>query len=217
MNPLVSAVRVPASPTNSLDVLYSFPKTKIRVLLLENIHKSAVACFESETFQVECVPKALSEDELVKRIDRVHILGIRSKTKVSKTVLSAAKRLLAIGCFCIGTDQVALADAELLGIPVFNAPFSNTRSVAELVLAELIALSRKLVDRSRDMHDGVWNKSANGCSELRGKFWASSGMVTLDRSCPCSLKGLVWMCATTMCVPFSRWEMGAPARQWGNC
>lgn len=163
---------VHTSPSVSMDnvaVKYSFPKSSIRVLLLENVHKSAVDFFNSETFQVECIPRALSEDELIEKIRDVHILGIRSKTRVTLPVIAAANRLLAIGCFCIGTDQVSLSDAEKHGIPVFNAPFSNTRSVAELVLGELVVLARRLSDKSRDMHRGTWSKSAAGCVELRGK------------------------------------------------
>lgn len=156
------------SPTPP-SVQYSFPKSQIRVLLLENIHKSAIELFNSEEFQVESLPKALAEDELIQRIRGVHILGIRSKTRVTERVLAAADRLLGIGCFCIGTDQVALDAAEAAGVPVFNAPFSNTRSVAELVVAEIIALSRKITDKSSDMHNGIWSKSAAGCNEVRGK------------------------------------------------
>eukprot|EP00177_Eucheuma_denticulatum_P006194 GFKZ01011301.1.p1 GENE.GFKZ01011301.1~~GFKZ01011301.1.p1 ORF type:complete len:443 (-),score=50.51 GFKZ01011301.1:852-2180(-) len=148
---------------------YSFAKSKIRVLALENVHQSALDTFKSQTFQLDIVPKALSEDELVDRIVGVHLLCIRSKTKVTGKVIAAADKLLAIGCFCIGTDQVDLSCAESAGIPVFNAPFSNTRSVAELVLGEIIALSRKIFDKSRDAHNGVWNKSAKGCAEVRGK------------------------------------------------
>lgn len=148
---------------------YSFSKDKIHVLALENVHASALGLFKSETFQVDYVPKALSEDELCHRIKGVHLLCIRSKTKVTKRVLFAADRLLAIGCFCIGTDQVDLACAEAAAVPVFNAPFSNTRSVAELVLGEIICLSRRIFDKSRDAHQGNWNKSAAGCAEVRGK------------------------------------------------
>lgn len=130
---------------------------------------SALSMFKSQTFQLEIIPKALSEDELCERIRGVHILCIRSKTKVTKRVINSADRLLAIGCFCIGTDQANLSCAEAAAIPVFNAPFSNTRSVAELVLGEIICLSRKIFDKSRDAHDGVWTKSATGCAEVRGK------------------------------------------------
>lgn len=149
--------------------LYSFPKNKIRILALENVHQSAINLFKSEAFSVETVPKALSESELVDRIMGVHVLCIRSKTKVTSAVIQAADKLQAIGCFCIGTDQVDLSAAEKAGIPVFNAPFSNTRSVAELVLGEIICLSRKIFDKSRAAHDGIWDKSAAGCAEVRGK------------------------------------------------
>lgn len=148
---------------------FSFPKSKIRVLLLENVHQSALDIFENEGFQIETSPKALAEAELTERIRGVHVLGIRSKTRVTEAVLAAADKLLAVGCFCIGTDQVDLAAAESSGVPVFNAPFSNTRSVAELVLAEIIALSRTFVDKSADLHNGIWSKSAAGCNEVRGK------------------------------------------------
>lgn len=168
-----------ASPLNSTDIAafaaslpepeYSFPKSNIRVLALENIHQSALDAFRGQTFQLQVVPKGLSEDELVDAIKGVHLLCIRSKTRVTARVLEAADRLLAIGCFCIGTDQVDLTAAENAGVPVFNAPFSNTRSVAELVLGEIICLSRRICDKSRDAHDGYWSKSAAGCTEVRGK------------------------------------------------
>jgi D-3-phosphoglycerate dehydrogenase / 2-oxoglutarate reductase len=155
-----------ASPASTL---YSFPKSKVKVLLLENVHPAAIDMFRAEEYQVESLPKALSEDELVARIAGVHLLGIRSKTRVSARVLAASSRLLAVGCFCIGTDQVDLAAAELAGVPVFNAPYGNTRSVAELVLAEIVALSRRLADQSKSLHAGEWTKSAAGCNEVRGK------------------------------------------------
>jgi len=147
----------------------SFPKTKIKVLLLENIHTKAVQAFNTQTFQVESLPGALSDEALKEKIKDVHIVGIRSKTKLTESVLVEAKRLLAIGCFCIGTDQVDLVAAEKLGIPVFNSPFSNSRSVAELIIAEVIALSRRLGEKTMEAHKGVWNKSAKGCKEIRGK------------------------------------------------
>jgi D-3-phosphoglycerate dehydrogenase / 2-oxoglutarate reductase len=147
----------------------SFPKSEIKVLLLENVHPSAVELFGGEGFQVERAPGALSEEELVARVRDVHLLGIRSKTQVTPRVLDAARRLLALGCFCIGTNQVALGHANGRGVPVFNAPFSNTRSVAEMILAEVVVLSRQLFDRSREVHDGVWRKAATGCHEVRGR------------------------------------------------
>ncbi len=153
-----------SSPT-----LTSFPKDRIKVLLLENIHPSAHEIFRSETFHLETLPGALAEDELAARIEDVHVLGIRSKTRVTDRVLGSARRLLSVGCFCIGTNQVDLASANRRGIPVFNAPFSNTRSVAELIVAEVVMLSRHLSDRVREMHLGQWRKVATGSYEIRGK------------------------------------------------
>lgn len=142
---------------------------RIKVLLLENIHPSALEAFGAHGFEVEARPSALKEDELVKALADVDILGIRSKTRVTERVLSAAPRLLSVGCFCIGVNQVDLVAANARAVPVFNAPFSNTRSVAELVVGEMIALARMLGDRSREVHTGVWSKVASGCHEIRGK------------------------------------------------
>jgi D-3-phosphoglycerate dehydrogenase / 2-oxoglutarate reductase len=147
----------------------SFPKNKIRILLLENIHTSAHALVHEQGYRLECCSSALGEAELIDKIRDVHVLGIRSKTLVTERVLSEARRLLAVGTFCIGTNQVDLDAANRRGVPVFNAPFSNTRSVAELVIAEIIALARRLVDRSREMHEGRWHKVATACYEIRGK------------------------------------------------
>ena len=147
----------------------SFPKDQIKVLLLENIHQSAQQLFAAEQFQVEALKHALKEDELIQKISDVHLLGIRSKTHVTDRVLAAGKRLLGVGCFCIGTNQVELAAANRQGVPVFNAPFSNTRSVAELIISEIIALSRKMTDRSREVHTGIWNKASVDCNEVRNK------------------------------------------------
>lgn len=147
----------------------SFPKNQIRVLLLESIHPSAQALIREDGFQLEVLPGAMSEEELAKRIEGVHLIGIRSKTNITDAVLANAKRLLSIGCFCIGTNQVDLAAANRRGIPVFNAPFSNTRSVAELVLSEVVMLARRLGDRNTEMHQGNWKKSASGSHEVRGK------------------------------------------------
>jgi D-3-phosphoglycerate dehydrogenase / 2-oxoglutarate reductase len=146
----------------------SFPKSEIKVLLLENIHQVAAEAFSADGFQVETVKGALSESELAQRVRDIHILGIRSKTRVTPTVLDEARRLLAVGCFCIGTNQVATVHANLRGVPVFNAPFSNTRSVAELIIAEIVMLSRHLGDRSREVHEGRWRKVAVGSHEVRG-------------------------------------------------
>jgi D-3-phosphoglycerate dehydrogenase len=142
---------------------------KVRVLLLENIHPDAVSRLESEGFHVETATSALDETELIERIDGVHILGIRSKTQVTAQVLAAAPQLVAIGAFCIGTDQIDLAAAAGAGIAVFNAPFSNTRSVVELALAEIIAMTRRLTEKNAGMHAGIWDKTADGSHEVRGR------------------------------------------------
>lgn len=147
----------------------SFPKNEIEILLLENIHPSAHELFRGEGFKLDVRSGAMSEAELLERISTVHVLGIRSKTNVTAPVLEKARRLLAVGCFCIGTNQVDLKAANRLGIPVFNAPLSNTRSVAELVLSEIVMLSRRLGDANTEMHAGKWNKSAAGANEIRGK------------------------------------------------
>jgi D-3-phosphoglycerate dehydrogenase / 2-oxoglutarate reductase len=147
----------------------SFPKSEIKVLLLENIHPVAAEAFAAEGFQVETVKGALPEAELAQRVRDVHLLGIRSKTRVTPVVLDEARRLLAVGAFCIGTNQVSNEHATRRGVPVFNAPFSNTRSVAELILAEIVMLSRHLGDRSREVHDGRWRKLAVGSHEVRGR------------------------------------------------
>jgi D-3-phosphoglycerate dehydrogenase len=139
------------------------------VLLLENIHPSAHALIRGEGYRLEIMSGALKEAELKKKIADVHVLGIRSKTHVTDAVLAEARRLLTIGCFCIGTNQVDLDSAKSRGVPVFNAPFSNTRSVAELMISEIVALSRQLGDRSREMHAGNWRKVATACHEIRGK------------------------------------------------
>lgn len=148
----------------------TFPKPVIKVLLLENVHASAHEIFGGEGYQVEAVPRALKEEELVERLkDGVNLLGIRSKTRVTARALEAGTSLLSVGAFCIGTNQIDLAAAKRCGIPVFNAPFSNTRSVAELVICEVIMLSRHLGDRSREVHEGKWRKIAKGAHEIRGK------------------------------------------------
>jgi D-3-phosphoglycerate dehydrogenase / 2-oxoglutarate reductase len=146
----------------------SFPKSSIKVLLLENIHPIAVEAFRAEGFQVELLKGALSEAELAEKIRDVHLLGIRSKTQVTPKVIDEARRLLAIGAFCIGTNQIRLDHANRAGVPAFNAPFSNTRSVAELILAEIVMLSRQLGDRVREVHAGQWRKVAVGAHEVRG-------------------------------------------------
>ena len=146
------------------------PSEKIKVLLLENIHPLAHQAFQnSVNFQVEALSVALHPAQLKEKIRDVQVLGIRSKTHVTDEVLGQANELLTIGCFCIGTNQVDLRAATTRGIPVFNAPFGNTRSVAELVIAEIIGLARQLGQRSMEMHRGSWQKISAGCYEVRGK------------------------------------------------
>jgi D-3-phosphoglycerate dehydrogenase len=148
----------------------SYPKEKINILFLENISDVAVQFFKASGYaNVKKIQGALSEEELVAAIKNVHILGIRSKTQVTKSVLDAADKLQAIGCFCIGTNQVALKEATKKGVAVFNAPYSNTRSVAELVIGASIILIRKIIDKNKAAHEGIWLKDASGCYELRGK------------------------------------------------
>ncbi|RYD15740.1 MAG: phosphoglycerate dehydrogenase [Lysobacteraceae bacterium] len=148
----------------------SFPKQDIRVLLLEGISRSAIETFAAAGYrQVELHEKSLPADELKRRIADAHIVGIRSRTQLDADVLAHARRLLAVGCFCIGTNQVDLAAAQGAGVPVFNAPYSNTRSVAELVIAEAILLMRRIPQKNAECHRGGWSKSAAGSYEVRGK------------------------------------------------
>ncbi len=154
---------------NKMARALSYPKSRIKVLLLENIHENGVKKLKEEGYQVEIHPAGMSEDELAERIKDVSILGIRSKTKVTKKVLANAKRLHCVGAFCIGTNQIDLEECQRLGITVFNAPYSNTRSVVELAIGEIILLMRNLPDKIRGMHEGSWMKSASGSYEIRGK------------------------------------------------
>ncbi len=147
----------------------SFPKGQIEAVLLEGVHPHGVGMLKSEGFKVESLPKALEGAALRKAVANAHIIGIRSKTELTAEILAAAPRLLAVGCFCIGTNQVDLDAACAGGVPVFNSPFSNTRSVAELTIAEIIALHRRLCDKSAQMHAGNWDKSADGAHEVRGR------------------------------------------------
>ena len=150
--------------------LTSYPKEKINILLLENISQKAVTIFKDNGYNnTEMIAGALSEDELVNLVKDVHLLGIRSKTQVTERVLEAAKKLQAIGCFCIGVNQVNLNAATRLGITVFNAPYSNTRSVAELVIGAAIMLIRRIPDKNKAAHEGIWMKEAKGSYEIRGK------------------------------------------------
>jgi D-3-phosphoglycerate dehydrogenase / 2-oxoglutarate reductase len=154
----------------AMETKTSYPKEKINVLLLENISEIAVKNFQRNGYtQVQRLSKALPEKELIDAIKNVHILGIRSKTQITPAVLEAASRLQTIGCFCIGTNQVDLETATEQGVAVFNAPYSNTRSVAELVIGAAIMLIRRIPDKSVSAHKGVWMKEAKGSYELRGK------------------------------------------------
>ncbi|KAJ9123397.1 hypothetical protein QFC22_001599 [Naganishia vaughanmartiniae] len=141
----------------------------VKVLLLENISQDAAQYLRNQGYEVDHFTKAFSEAELLEKLPNYQAVGIRSKTKMTAKVIKACNKLLVIGCFCIGTNQVDLDAAAMSGIAVFNSPFSNSRSVAELVISEIIALSRQIVDRAREMREGVWNKVSKGCWEIRGK------------------------------------------------
>jgi len=154
---------------NKLNTAISYPKNRIHVLLLENVHPVAIELMRAEGFTVETYHAAMTEEELIQRIKNVSVLGIRSKTMVTERVLEHANRLMVIGAFCIGTNQIDLQAATRKGIAVFNAPFSNTRSVVELAIAQMIMLMRNIVDKSGRMHQGIWDKSAKGSFEIRGK------------------------------------------------
>lgn len=154
---------------NKMERALSYPKNRIKVLLLENIHADGVEKLEEEGYQVEIRPAGMTEDELCEAIKDVSILGIRSKTQVTEKVVKSAKRLHAIGAFCIGTNQIDLEACLEQGVAVFNAPFSNTRSVVELAIAEMILLMRNIPDKATAMHQGKWDKSASNSYEIRGK------------------------------------------------
>jgi D-3-phosphoglycerate dehydrogenase len=153
-----------------MDTKTSYPKDKIKVLLLENVSDIAVQNFKKAGYmQVEKLTKALPEADLIAAVKGAHILGIRSKSQITDTVLEAAQKLQAIGCFCIGVNQVDLQAATEKGVAVFNAPYSNTRSVAELVIGAAIMLIRRIPDKNRAAHQGIWLKEASGSYEVRGK------------------------------------------------
>ncbi|MES2731757.1 MAG: phosphoglycerate dehydrogenase [Bacteroidota bacterium] len=154
---------------NQLPMSVSYPKNRINVLLLENIHPRALEIFREEGYTVETVTGALDEEELIKRIKDVSVLGIRSKTQVTRKVLENANKLMCIGAFCIGTNQIDLTACQEKGIAAFNAPYSNTRSVVELAIGEIILLTRNIIGKSNKMHEGKWDKSANNSFEIRGK------------------------------------------------
>lgn len=169
---------VSTSPTQSYLNQYVPARTKalkpfltgdIKILLLENVNATAINIFQNQGYQVEFYKSSLPEEELIEKIKDVHAIGIRSKTKLTKKILEHARNLVVIGCFCIGTNQVDLEAAANKGVAVFNSPFSNSRSVAELVIAEIITLARQLGDRSIELHTGTWNKVSAKCWEIRGK------------------------------------------------
>jgi len=148
----------------------SYPKSKLNILLLENINKEAIQVFKQNGYNnITVLKSSLSEDDLASQIGDVHILGIRSKTQITEKILNAASKLLGIGCFCIGTNQVNITAAMRKGIVVFNAPYSNTRSVAELVIGASIMLIRRIPEKNKLMHEGIWKKDASNSHELRGK------------------------------------------------
>ena len=154
---------------NKLPRKISYPKNRIKILLLENVHPDAFDKLSSDGFTVELVKTSLPEVELIKKLQGVHVLGIRSKTQVTKKVLQAANKLMVVGAFCIGTKQIDLEACKENGIVVFNAPYSNTRSVVELAIGEIIMLMRSVFQRSMELHQGQWNKTAQGSREVRGK------------------------------------------------
>jgi len=154
---------------NDLPRNISYPKNRIKILLLENVHPDAFAKLSTDGFSVETVSKSLSEDELIAKIKDVHVLGIRSKTNVTKKVVAAAEKLMVVSAFCIGTKQIDLEACKENGVVVFNAPYSNTRSVVELAIGEIIMLMRSVFQRSTEIHNGQWNKTADGSREVRGK------------------------------------------------
>lgn len=157
------------APPPSGKALKPFHTGDIKVLLLENVNQTGQTILKQEGYQLEALKSSLPEDELIEKIRDIHVIGIRSKTQLSANVLKHARNLIVIGCFCIGTNQVDLQYAAENGICVFNSPFSNSRSVAELMIGEIISLARQIGDRSNELHQGVWNKVSNGCWEVRGK------------------------------------------------
>ncbi|MET6992027.1 phosphoglycerate dehydrogenase [Sediminicola arcticus] len=154
---------------NDLPRKISYPKNRIKILLLENVHEAAFVNLSNEGFTVELVKSSLSEEDLIEKIKGVHVLGIRSKTQVTKKVLDAADKLMVVGAFCIGTTQIDLDNCRRKGVVVFNAPYSNTRSVVELAIGQIIMLMRSVFPRSMEIHSGQWNKTAANSREVRGK------------------------------------------------
>ncbi|MEK7634094.1 MAG: phosphoglycerate dehydrogenase [Patescibacteria group bacterium] len=154
---------------NKLDASLSYPKNRIKVLLLENINQEAVKAFEKEGYPVEYYGKTLPHDELMEKIKNISVLCIRSRTKINEELLKKARHLISLGAFCIGTNQVNLSEASQKGIAIFNAPYSNTRSVVELMIGEIIFLMRNIIDKNNLLHKGIWDKSTVNSHEIRGK------------------------------------------------
>jgi len=154
---------------NDLPRKVSYPKNRIKILLLENVHADAVKNLTEEGFSVELLKHSLTEEDLIEKIKGVHVLGIRSKTQVTQKVLDAADKLMIVGAFCIGTTQIDLKACKDKGVVAFNAPYSNTRSVVELAIGEIIMLMRSIFPRSTEIHNGEWQKTAANSKEIRGK------------------------------------------------
>ena len=196
----------------------SFPKQDIRVVLFEGISQSAVDVFTASGYQqVELLSKSLSGDELKARIANAHIVGIRSRTQLTAEVLAEARKLITIGCFCIGTNQVDLEAAELAGVPVFNAPYSNTRSVAELVVAEAIMLMRGIPQKNAECHRGGWSKSALGSHEVRGKTLGIVGYGHIGTQVGVLAESLGMQVLFHDIETSSRWATRARLRAWTTC
>jgi len=194
--PLLSSAK-PLSVVSTIQLdfklmsITSLNKDKIRFLLLEGIHQSAVDTLKAAGYtNIETHAKALPEDELIEKIKDVHFIGIRSRTQLTAKVIAAAEKLNAIGCFCIGTNQVDLEEAARAGVAVFNAPYSNTRSVAELVLAQAILLLRRIEEKSTACHKGEWLKTATGSYEIRGKVLGIVGYGSIGMQLSVLAEGL---------------------------
>ncbi|CAL2091227.1 phosphoglycerate dehydrogenase [Tenacibaculum sp. 190524A02b] len=175
---------------NNLPRKISYPKNRIKILLLENIHVDANTKLTEDGFSVETVSRSLSEDELIEKLKDVHVLGIRSKTQVTKKVIQAAEKLMVVSAFCIGTKQIDLEACKENGIVVFNAPYSNTRSVVELAIGEVIMLMRSVFQRSTELHNGQWNKTAQGSREVRGKKLGIVGYGNIGKQLSVLAEGL---------------------------
>jgi len=196
----------------------SLPRDRISVLLLEGVSQTAVDYFSSSGYtNLIHLPKALDANDLKRHIADVHIIGIRSRTQLTEEIFESAKKLIAVGCFSVGTNQVDLDAARRRGIPVFNAPYSNTRSVAELVIGEIIMLTRQIFPRSASAHQGGWEKSAAGSREVRGKTLGIVGYGNIGSQLSALAEGM------GMIVRYSIFPTGCAAAipnrwtRWANC